>query len=362
MKITFIVGSFEPGKDGVGDYSRKLGNTLNQSGHHVTYIAWNDLYVNECDETDQWLRFGTSTKESQKIERIRAFLKKQKTDCISLQYVAYAYDGNGITTRLRKVLMALNTEAIFRHIMIHEIWIGAEKDSPLKHKLLGQLQKRSFKKLLKTWAPQCIHTQAPFYQTQLRKIGVNAELLPLFSNIDIHQAAENIASDEGKMTGIVFGSIPDGWDIPRFAEKLTKLSQIEGKLIHLRCIGRNGAHYETFEQAILKEQPALSIENVGELPESEISQTIQRGNFGVGLARPHLLCKSGTAAAFDEHGLPILCARAGKIPTELRERRYFQVPLVNLEEIGRSPIPGKIEKRNKVAEVSKQMMADLDAL
>ena len=53
MKLLFLCGSFEPGQDGVGDYTRMLATELIQLGHQVSVIALNDQHINETVDSIQ---------------------------------------------------------------------------------------------------------------------------------------------------------------------------------------------------------------------------------------------------------------------------------------------------------------------
>ena len=46
MKIMFICGSLEPGKDGVGDYTRRLCAHLKKHHIEVGILAYNDKFIN----------------------------------------------------------------------------------------------------------------------------------------------------------------------------------------------------------------------------------------------------------------------------------------------------------------------------
>ena len=51
MKIAFITSCLEPGKDGVGDYTRSLAAESSRNGHEVCLLALNDRHVDrerEC--------------------------------------------------------------------------------------------------------------------------------------------------------------------------------------------------------------------------------------------------------------------------------------------------------------------------
>jgi hypothetical protein len=47
MKIAFITGGLEPGRNGVGDYARRLAGELIQLGHPAVIVGLNDSEVQE---------------------------------------------------------------------------------------------------------------------------------------------------------------------------------------------------------------------------------------------------------------------------------------------------------------------------
>ena len=47
MRIVFLCGSLEQGRDGVGDYTRKLAGQLIRCGHNVVAVSLNDNYIKE---------------------------------------------------------------------------------------------------------------------------------------------------------------------------------------------------------------------------------------------------------------------------------------------------------------------------
>ena len=55
MKIIFLCGCLEPGRDGVGDYVRRLALELINQGHDVSAVALNDGYVEIKDSGFQQL-------------------------------------------------------------------------------------------------------------------------------------------------------------------------------------------------------------------------------------------------------------------------------------------------------------------
>jgi hypothetical protein len=51
VKIVFLCASLEPGRDGVGDYTRHLASECVRRGHECTAIALHDPHVNNEFET-----------------------------------------------------------------------------------------------------------------------------------------------------------------------------------------------------------------------------------------------------------------------------------------------------------------------
>ena len=47
MKIAFICGSIEPGRDGVGDYTRRLAIELIKNSYEVAVIALHETIIDE---------------------------------------------------------------------------------------------------------------------------------------------------------------------------------------------------------------------------------------------------------------------------------------------------------------------------
>jgi hypothetical protein len=58
MKILFLTGSLEPGKDGVGDYTRLLANECGERGHEVFLLGLNDPWAGGPLREKTLLRLG----------------------------------------------------------------------------------------------------------------------------------------------------------------------------------------------------------------------------------------------------------------------------------------------------------------
>ena len=151
MIILFICSSLEPGRDGVGDYTRKLAAALVKQQYNIVVVAFNDRYISEnvlaCTQTDEnetitVIRFSANTELKFRLKHIQELIEQSGFDWISLQYVPYGFNKKGIPFFLPKALSALNTKARW-HIMFHETWIGMSVVSPFTHKVYGYFQKKN---------------------------------------------------------------------------------------------------------------------------------------------------------------------------------------------------------------------------
>src|SRR3954463_2329541 len=143
MKIVFLCGCLEPGRDGVGDYSRRLGIELICQGHDVSLVALCDHNVlhetNELQElkgtTISVLRIPNHVQDRSRFLMAKTFIDFKNPEWISLQYVPFAFQIKGLPFDLAGKLKILG-EGRKWHIMFHELWVGPEKASFLKINIL----------------------------------------------------------------------------------------------------------------------------------------------------------------------------------------------------------------------------------
>ena len=106
MRIAFICGSIEPGRDGVGDYTRRLAAECIRQGHECRMVSLRDRgkYGSEMQECEgvqiACLRCPASMAGEERIRQAREFLDAFQPDCISLQFVPYAFHPKGIAWRV----------------------------------------------------------------------------------------------------------------------------------------------------------------------------------------------------------------------------------------------------------------------
>lgn len=320
MRIVFLCSSLESGRDGVGDYTRRLAGELIRKNHQVAIIALHDQHSQlELEESSQidgileikTLRLSCQLSWKNRIRIASEFVKKNNPDWISLQYVSFGFHHKGLPIRLAKYLKTINGNRKL-HIMFHELWVGMARESPMKFVIWGWLQKRLFHSLLITLNPIIIHTQTLLYKISLKGLNVEAELLPLFSNIPVTRFINTPATlqeieefRKKDINFVVFGTIYPNAPIDRFASESATFAKRYNVQISLTLIGRCGTernHWiNTWQSA------GLLVTQLGEQPAEIISDILARATVGIGTTASVLIGKSGSVAAMREHGLPILC-------------------------------------------------------
>ena len=123
MKIAFITSGLEPGRDGVGDYTRFLAQECTRQGAAVAALALNDALVKTDapanSEALPMLRLGRAQPWDVRFEQARRFLIEFAPDAISLQFVCYGYHPKGFAFRIAPFLQRL-IGATRLQIMFHE--------------------------------------------------------------------------------------------------------------------------------------------------------------------------------------------------------------------------------------------------
>ena len=128
MNITFVCSALESGRDGVGDYCRRLGGALVGLGHEVHLIALHDKWINEI-QTEKYqnlsvLRIPAETWMSQVLFITQESIRTLRPDWLSLQYVCYGFHPKGLAWRWNPLFRNLANLVPRRHLMFHELWIG----------------------------------------------------------------------------------------------------------------------------------------------------------------------------------------------------------------------------------------------
>ncbi|RZK75975.1 MAG: hypothetical protein EOO85_12535, partial [Pedobacter sp.] len=142
MRILFICGGLAPGKDGVGDYTRKLAAKLISLTCEVSIIAINDQAVLSTQEEIQQaatsvpvLRIPKKLTWEDKLDLIEQFSANFKPDVVSFQYVPYSFHEKGLPFQMIWKLKSY-FEKVNLQLMMHELWVDGNNPASIKNKIL----------------------------------------------------------------------------------------------------------------------------------------------------------------------------------------------------------------------------------
>ncbi len=322
MNIVFICGTLEPGKDGVGDYTRKLASELIAQGNYASIIALYDVFISHILEENQdsegvlvpCLRIPADMNNGTCDLRINSYIASRSPEWLSLQLVLYAYHKKGLPFNLDKRLSAVAKGKKW-HIMFHEIWIGWAKHDTLRHMIIGRIQKRIIQNLANTLKPSIIHTQTPIYKKKLQRLGFSVELLPLFSNIPLLND-EKVMTENNKIEMVLFGAVHPYAPVEHFVKELSQNFGNQLKTITLTLIGRNGKAAQRWIKLFKAEN--ISVEVLGEQSPEQISKVLNSATIGITSTPIYLIEKSGTIAAMRQYALPIICVSRPWMPKQAK--------------------------------------------
>lgn len=313
MRILFLCGSLEPGRDGVGDYTRRLAGELIRQGHEGSIIALKDRHIDLVSETEQEsdgtfipvLRLSAIILVRQRYAKAKEYIDQFNPELISLQYVPFSFHPKGLPFGLARQLKKLG-EGRKWHIMFHELWVGMDQEAPLKYVLWGKLQQHITHQMIDRLRPKIIHTQTRLYQMQLNKLGSPANYLPLFGNIPVRYERTTTTTNAQKtlLLFVVFGTIHPRAPIEDFARELAAYGIGQQQIIQITFIGRCGTELDKWVS--ICNHTGLKTIVLGEQEPERISEALSSCDWGIS-STPYLLSeKSGTIAAMLEHGLPVI--------------------------------------------------------
>ncbi|WP_157530615.1 hypothetical protein [Hymenobacter norwichensis] len=372
MKILFICGSLEPGCDGVGDYVHRLSHELLKEGQHVSAIAFHDHHISKFSFVRQFvegesltiLRLPSIWKANQRFARVEQWINEFNPDWLSLQFVPFSFHKKGLPYTLAKQLSSLSQGRKW-HIMFHELWVGMEREAPLKYRVLGKAQQLLIKSLIRQLRPRTIHTQTHLYQVQLAKLGATVHQLPLFGNIPFIDNATtnrsfNSISVQKPISFLLFGNIHHSDFVQRFTDEAAAYKSDTGTPLSLTLIGRCGPESEYWISAW--NAAGLDVEMLGEQSPTAISAALQKATFGLATTPTALIEKSGTAAAMQEHGLRIICVgRAWHPRTDFTLRQPANIAIYTPGNFKDCVLPGilPVSNENTVSFIAERLLSHL---
>jgi hypothetical protein len=333
MKIVFICGSLEPGRDGVGDYVRRLAGWLSTQGHSIGAISLNDHHVTaettttqQMDEVAvQVMRIPAKWSAEKRFNRAHDLIKSLNPDWLSLQFVIFAFNARGIPVSLPRQLSAMVCGRRW-HIMFHELWLGESSDDALKDKMRGWLQKRIIRHLLLQLKPTVISTSTSFFQHCLRGIGADSIKIPVFSNLPLgtvkgtklyHQLPVVVTNTRKKyIIASFFGNVAQEAGLEDKIALLVGLTEKSGKKLMITHIGRSSNIKALFQKLETKVNALFYIH--GEQSDQDIADYFRHIDLGLSTYPKILFEKSGAIASMLHNNLPVVLLRDSFIKDDAR--------------------------------------------
>lgn len=382
-RIAFVTGCLEPGRDGVGDYTRDLAAACVAAGHPCSLVAINDPYVRERTEGAQSargvslpaLRLPTTATWGERTVAAAGWHGLREAEWLSLQFVPYALHPKGIVAGLRRYLPRLAHRRLV-HVMFHELWIGAERSARLKHRAVGLLQRAAVLRLVRSLAPNLVHTSNAAYAALLERAGVGARQLPLCGSVpvvadaDREEFARELATlgvplqflrpRERAWWFAMFGSIHPEWSPEPLFTTLAAAARASGRRVVIVSAGRQGPGGALWRSMVERYSPDFALVALGERSGETLSTCFQSADFGIGTTPWQLIGKSATVAAMLDHGLPVIVTRddvSFGVPSAPSH------PLLHLH--GRDTAswlaapPARPQPRSGLADMSRRFLADL---
>ena len=327
MRIVFITGGFEPGRDGVGDYTRWLASEARRQGAECRVLALADRHIEApiaCRDGSgpEALRLPFTMSWADRVKAAKSFLSAAPADWVSLQFVPYSFQRWGIASRLVRVLPELVGQARL-HVMFHEVWIDG--GASLRKQLLSAAQRRTVQALASQGAA-LMHTSNATYQHALAQQGVVAGTLPLFGSIPVSggtaeswlaaplasagcDALANRTARQQWWLFAFFGTLHPVWPPQPLMDDLLAAAAGSGKRIALVAAGRLGAGESIWTRMQDDLGARVPMLGLGEQPAQRISELFNTADFGVATSPLALIGKSATVAAMFDHGLPVVVNR-----------------------------------------------------
>ncbi|WP_183559889.1 glycosyltransferase [Mucilaginibacter sp. SP1R1] len=330
MKFCFICGSLQIGHDGVGDYVRRLASELINNGHQVVIVALNDTYLSAIEYAEQAyedtvinvFRLPANMPSGKRYANLNKYVSEFKPDIISLQYVGFAFNKYGLPIdilRLKKI-----AQGVKLHIMLHELWCGMAVNAGLKEKVLGKAQQLFLKLLISVLSPESIFTSINPYALYLSRIGVHADVVPIFGNIPVTELGdqEEWADLVEKANLSALSSAPQNWLIAGFfgttynrpglkelLETTAATAKSAGLKFGVLAIG-HGRGQNVSE--LLTNIADAAYWQTGPLSPGMINRSMELVDLGVVTSPVDGIDKSGSAITWMERGIPVLISAQDK--------------------------------------------------
>lgn len=330
MRIAFLCGSQEPGRDGVGDYTRGLAEECSRQGVKCILVAINDRHVEQVETTIHSdgseqipsLRLPASLSWKERSEKARQFVEAFDPRWVSIQFVCYTFHPKGLVYHLRRTLGPIVAKRKL-HIMFHEAWLCRELGWGGKQLIVGALQRFFIQQFIRWAKPSVMHTSNSTYAALLNRYQIPTAELPLFGAIPVAAEAgttwigeqlRNSLGDGFHRESIwlfgFFGTLHPQWPAEPLLTKLRTAAESVGRRPVFLSVGRTGGSgTELWNQLVRNYSTHFTFIHLGERSTKQVSEYLTCLDFGIATTQRSIIGKSSTVASMLEHGLPVIVNR-----------------------------------------------------
>lgn len=179
MRFVLLTGEYPPYPGGVADYTWQVAQGLRKRGASVEVIVFRE----PRGPVDPAVSFVGPAVHPMSLRRASRMIGARSQDCILLvQYVPQMYGLKGMNLAFVMWLCRLKPRAVW--VMFHELYVGAAKGSPWKHRLLASITQNMAQRMAKK-ADHCFVSIRSFMDLvkKFARSGVQVEWLPVPSNL-----------------------------------------------------------------------------------------------------------------------------------------------------------------------------------
>lgn len=328
-RVAWISASAAPGRDGVGDYNRRMLNALAEDtapGTHVQ-LAWRDGGITSAVETSGLLRLPASWSLAEVVARGARFLDHHRIEALAWGLVPQAEAPRGMMSSELTEAHAILRRGRRMVVFVHEPWCGTGRSDSLQDRLVGWMQRPGILHWLRRLAPERVFTSNPGYAAVLRHAGLSVAELPLCGNLPRTGVDRRFWPRALGATALaqtqrahwllagVFGAVHPVWRPELALRRLADFAGQKGRRLAVVWFGHGSrAGERRWQQVSGALTSAAMCLRLGPLEPKPASELIEACDLGLPTIHFNLLGKSGTSAAFREHGVPQLVVADGWWP------------------------------------------------
>lgn len=326
MRIALIAGGAEPGRDGIGDHARLLARELIRRGHSAWILAIADAHIEEPGSTTftldgieiTALRLPERLSNARRYELAGLALDNAQAEAVLYDFSPTQYEGRGLIWSVARQMASL-AYGRKRAILMHEYSLGRQRGAGLKRRLWGRGQTWGFRRFARALNGLRFATTNLVYARMLERDGFAAQIVPLYGNIPVlpppptnwchvrlREAGIAPQGARGFYCAGFFGSLYEGAELGPALPTLQAAAAKAGGRLCILSVGHQGASEAIWNAWREKFAADATFLAVGRQEAADISAYIQSLDLGLATASVARAGKSGSLAAFLDHGLPSL--------------------------------------------------------